>query len=121
MNEQLQSKLVEILSGIQAATRAAGDFAMEQLPDIAQQYVMYGRAVNTVAVIAALLVLLLLYLNRRPMLKAHEDDIAAWPVITVMLGCSFSFMTLLFCVPPALLVWFAPKVWLLKEIASLVK
>jgi len=43
MNEQLQLKLVEILSSIQSATKTAGDFAMEQLPDIALQYVMYAR------------------------------------------------------------------------------
>lgn len=43
MNGQLQAKMVEILTTIQRGTETAGTFAMEQLPDIAQQYVLYGR------------------------------------------------------------------------------
>lgn len=43
MKEELQSKLVEILGSIQTAAGKAGDFAMTQLPDIAQSYVVYGR------------------------------------------------------------------------------
>jgi hypothetical protein len=54
VNEQLQTKLVEIIVSIQAATRTAGDFAIEQLPDIAMQYVMYGR-VKTAAMTAFML------------------------------------------------------------------
>ena len=54
MNEQLQAKLVEILSGIQAAVKAAGDFALEQLPDIAYQYIAFGRAYYTFIIILAI-------------------------------------------------------------------
>ena len=56
MKEELNGKLVEILTSIQTAAGKASDFALEQLPDIAQSYVMYGRAVS----VAHLLIFLLI-------------------------------------------------------------
>lgn len=50
MKEELNTKLVEILTSIQTAAGKASDFALDQLPDIAQSYVLYGRAVSVVAV-----------------------------------------------------------------------
>lgn len=38
----LQDKLVEIITQLQSAVKTGADFAIEQLPDIAQQYVVYG-------------------------------------------------------------------------------
>lgn len=43
MKDALQLKMVEILTAIQSAVGKSADFALEQLPDIAQQYVLYGR------------------------------------------------------------------------------
>ena len=132
MNEQLQAKLVEILSGIQSATKAAGDFALGQLPDIAQSYVMYGR-VRTVAISAVLLLLgaALLGLSRwaykhpwntsnysfEKDQKRSESNYLAM-VFPGIFGAAFTMLGLLTF---DFLVWFAPKVWLLKELASLVK
>lgn len=124
MNEQLQVKLVEILSGIQSATKAAGDFAMEQLPDIAQQYVMYGR-VSSLLFIALWLITtgLLVYLNFiffRWMKK--EDEWEAAPLAVFSFGGALgSAILLVLSLQSAALVWFAPKVWLLKALASLIK
>lgn len=39
MKEELQGKLVEILASIQSGVGQAKDFALVQLPDIAQSYV----------------------------------------------------------------------------------
>jgi hypothetical protein len=58
MKEELQGKLVEILTSIQTATGKASDFAMSQLPDVAQSYVGYGRALYTVGVVLGALFLL---------------------------------------------------------------
>lgn len=132
MNEQLQSKLVEILASIQDAARATGDFAMAQLPDIAQSYIVYGRAV-AIAKAAVLLLIGLVLLRysywawRNPWnLSTYSWDRDAkrsdsnWfaMILPATLGT-------LLCVVAVLsfdfLVWFAPKVWLLKEIAGLLK
>lgn len=140
MNEQLQSKLVEILAGIQSATKAAGDFALEQLPDIAQQYVVYGRVSLTVYLLLGVSMLTAAVLFMRAgarMAKARNDaglryaseSRAGVPSeaeivfsfvgfgISGLFGLAFFFANFGACV----LVWFAPKVWLLKEIASLIK
>lgn len=129
MNEQLQGKLVEILAGIQAATKAAGDFALEQLPDIAQQYVAYGRVFGTLESLACLSLLILLavvtckfgYFSKAP------DEYGFWPTPRMVaafggtLGLILSFILTMASFQGTLLVWIAPKVWLLKEIAGLLK
>jgi hypothetical protein len=122
MNEQLQGKLVEILSVIQTATKAAGDFAMEQLPDIAQSYVMYGRISS---VVLMLLGMCLLYLSFRLFRAGIESD--SYSVIEIFgpIGGSLSAVAggLLTVInaQQAILVWVAPKVWLLKELAGILK
>lgn len=120
MNEQLQSKLVEILTGIQSATKAAGDFAMEQLPDIAQSYVMYGRALHTTGTVVGLAMLLAM-LWLAPRAKKAFDDGEVWSVPIYIFGTPMTLTLLLVNVNQTLLVWFAPKVWLLRELASLMK
>jgi hypothetical protein len=127
MNEQLQSKLVEILSSIQSATKAGADFALEQLPDIAQQYVMYGRVSTTVSVALLLLALTACALAClwavRQSSKSYSDQSGALiPVAMVspVLGL-FSALALLSYLNSCMLVWFAPKVWLLKELATIIK
>lgn len=129
MNEQLQSKLVEILTSMQAAAKAAGDFALEQLPDIAQQYIAYGRVVGTLGAIACVAIFCLsvwvfihhgLMSNKKDSwgLSAGSKDAA----IAIGGACSvLSGMATAFTVGNAALVWFAPKVWLLKELAQMVK
>lgn len=117
MNEQLQGKLVEILSAIQSAAGQAGDFAMEQLPDIAAQYVAYGRVVHVVGIVLALGGLFGCFKLFKWLIATDQGEFApmvlfiATPVAIVLVGN----------IGPALMVWFAPKVWLLKELAALVK
>lgn len=135
MNEQLQSKLVEILAGIQAATKTAGDFAMEQLPDIAQQYVAYGRAFATVNLIlavvfaagSAFVALRFGYMNSTAVHEKGHYAPGQWKdarVSASIFGTLFGLISLIWILAAAhsaALVWFAPKVWLLKELASLIK
>ena len=132
MNEQLQAKLVEILASIQAATRTAGDFAIEQLPDIAMQYVMYGR-VKTAAMTAFMLLAAgalfatfrWAYANpwnasnysfEREAKRSESNYFVM--VITCVFGSLFTVIGVL-CFD--WMVWVAPKVWLLKELAGLMK
>lgn len=143
MKEELQSKLVEILGSIQTAAGKAGDFAMVQLPDIAQSYVMYGRAFTTTWVLISLAIACLgiytvrLTSKRVAMAQTkYEADKAAsgngyisrgsyfeWSDVGPFPFLPFILSAVLFGVnlQQLLLVWFAPKVWLLKEIAGLIK
>ena len=120
MNEQLQGKLVEILASIQNAARATGDFAMRELPDVAQSYVMYGRAIHTIALIFGVVIAIGLVVL---IVKKWEDvtGYEVWPIPVLLVGGGGSFTLIATNFAPTLLVWFAPKVWLLNEIASLSK
>jgi len=134
MNEELQSKLVEILASIQAATKTAGDFAMEQLPDIAQSYLLYGRVMATLSVLLWTgLFGVALYVGLRRGLfdkngvhpdghfKGHWQDSRVFCSILGCLGAIIAVIPLSFSASSAALVWLAPKVWLLKELAGLVR
>jgi Na+/proline symporter len=128
MKEELQGKLVEILTSIQTAAGKASDFAMEQLPDIAQSYVMYGRAVNTLWLVlgVALFLLAAFRLGPNAMSAAQRGEDKDMPVFAVnalgaVVGGVVGFIMAAEHMSSALMVWFAPKVWLLKEIATLIK
>jgi hypothetical protein len=120
MNEQMQGKIVEILTSIQAATKQAGDFALEQLPEIAQQYVLYGRAMHTVGLVFGVLLaaaLIVLAVKKRESIFEME----VWPIPVFVFGGAAAFIAISVNFGAAMLVWFAPKVWLLQEVAHLVK
>ena len=120
MNDALQLKLVEILGQIQAATKTAGDFALEQLPDIALQYVAYGRAMHTTGlafgVLLALTILAVTVVRRK-----NLSEIPMWVIPTYLIGIPVAIKFIANNFGPAMLVWFAPKVWLLKELAGMLK
>ena len=129
MNEELQSKLVEVLTGISEGVAQAKDFAVEQLPDVAQQYIMFGMVWETTAfVVLTLLLLPSLHLARNgfKLMAANDaDDSDESRGFTFLLfgGIAsgvFGFLAIV-QLKAVLLVWFAPKLYLLQGIAGLVK
>ena len=121
MKEELQGKLVEILTSIQTAAGKASDFAMEQLPDIAQSYVAYGRFWSLFMVIActaACVTFIVVGVRVGKKLDKWDAGVQWIPIGPVAF---LSGVGALVSIKSAALVWFAPKVWLLKELASLVK
>jgi hypothetical protein len=118
MKEELQSKLVEILTSIQTAAGKASDFALAELPDIAQSYVVFGRAWLTLAVVLAVVWVVAVPLGARIIHKRTGEDIV-W--LSASISLVVPLIILLESLKPMVMVWFAPKVWLLKEIAGLLK
>lgn len=128
MKEELQGKLVEILTSMQNVAGKAGDFAMEQLPDIAQSYVAFGRAYQTFMVAAVAGVLLVIVLGTIKFFRKACTDEGVLdgmpPPFAIGFGALASaipFTILMGHLQPFLMVWFAPKVWLLKEIAGMLR
>lgn len=130
MEEQLQAKLVEILSSIQNAAKVSGDFALEQLPDIAQQYVLYGRVVLNFYVLLSLLTVFvgigIGFLTYKH-IKQYDELEEANPFYTIFGGIGCLIFTLVGLVETVqhlsslVMVWAAPKVWLLVELGKLWK
>lgn len=134
MKEELQSKLVEILTSIQTAAGKASDFALGQLPDVAVSYITYGRVSYTLYLCVGIVFLCvaafvlpkarhhscMYYSLSAPEDREHgaKADMY-WPFVLIP-GFIGAALVILFT-HETLLVWFAPKVWLLKEIASLLK
>jgi hypothetical protein len=121
MKEELQGKLVEILTSIQTATGKASDFALEQLPDIAQSYVAYGRAwllIQFVLLVVATVAFVLIGIRVDRKMDKYDRGVIWIPMGPLALITGIGSVVAL---KSAALVWFAPKVWLLKEVASLLK
>jgi hypothetical protein len=123
MQEELQGKLVEILTQNQSTVGQAKDFTLQQLPDIAQSYIYYGMAYSVVWTLIGLGLCYLSYFfykkTQEPRNSWGDDKITEGFVsaISGLIGVIITAGTL----QNLLLVWFAPKVWLLKEIAVLLK
>jgi len=127
MKEELQSKVDEILAGIHAAAGKASDFALEQLPDIAQSYIAYGRVwavVNIAISLAAMIGGVFILRNAREFGDSRLDSFFRYcyadyvTAFTVgLVGC----LNFIISINGALLVWIAPKVWLLTELARMIK
>jgi hypothetical protein len=120
MNDELKNKSVEILTQIQQAVQSGAEVAGQQIPDIAGQYVVYGMFWNWALVLFFAGAIGAVWFIARAGAKKFE-------------GCKFDiYMAAVFCtslalipffvyLESALLVTLAPKVWLIKEIADLIK
>ena len=127
---QQQDKLVDIIGSIQTQVSKAATFAVDQVSDIAVTYVHYGMAYNTLVTLEWLSLLIASvwatckfgYFNHKALDtwgNWKETRLAA--AIVGSLAALFTTGGLFTSLGPTLLVWFAPKVWLLKELASMVK
>lgn len=132
MKNELNEKLVEILTSIQSATGKAADFALTQLPDIAQSYVLYGRVSTVVSTllmvfIGSVLLCICAYAYKNP----WNNSTYSWDkgkkrddgnkILIVFSGGLGAGITIIALANFNWLVWLAPKVWLIKELASLIK
>lgn len=127
MNDELQNKLTEVLGGIAEGVTQAKDFAVEQLPDVAQQYIMFGRMWETVMFVMLVAATgffgWMFWRGWKTPDEASCRDADRGQMLIVfgsIPGVILAFCTLV-QVKAVLLVWFAPKLYLLQGIAGLVK
>lgn len=125
LQQALLNRADEIMNAISAAAHSATDFAKEQLPDIAMQYVAYGRGYTTfVVVIGALLMIAGLVGFFRYVIgnaKDYSEDgrivVGIFTVISTFVGSIVLFTN----ISTFMMVWLAPKVWLIQEIVHMIK
>lgn len=110
------------------------DAATQQIIDLAMQYVMYGRIYNTVTFIIACgflwftlwLALSKGFLDKENVVK-HGYNNGDWEFSRVFCAAAgvflslFSVTSFIYSIKDVILVWAAPKIWLIIQLAELAK
>ena len=125
MKNELEPKLVEVIGQLQGAVMKASDFAIQQLPDVVQSYILYGRISSLVTLMLELAILYGCWrLYKLPVKESSYgggDDVVA--ILKTMFSGTVGVITLfltLFSIQETVLVWAAPKIWLIKELGKLI-
>lgn len=129
--QELLSRADQIFASIAEAAKTTAEFAKDQIPDIAYQYVAFGRAYTTFSIILSILLFFSIFLafklagkKSRQLKEAgvYDND---WPFVLAsvyaLIMLIISIGTFASNIKPLFLVWFVPKIWLITEVTSFLK
>lgn len=125
LQTELLSRADSIFASISSTVNKASDFAVEQIPEVALQYVAFGRVYLSLMVGVALVMLIVSMFGfiystiKYNASKTGEnwDFLAGVCLITAIISCVVALVN----TKELIMVWFAPKIWLMTEIVHLVK
>lgn len=133
MNTELQSKLLEIVTSMQDGFLKTKDFALEQLPSIANEYILFNRMYLTFLILFILGIAVawgIFYKKtvidsqkekkQSPYHNTFRDNFDTFNFVTAVLVVVLG-LTFLVNLRQFFLVWFAPKIFLIETIAHMVK
>ena len=123
MNDQLQAQVTTILKQFSDGISTVGDVVIKELPDIAQQYIVYGYYRGIFDIFTSLICLVALIIAAFLIIR--------WAIRTDNVEASFfAFLPIFMMVPflggftestkNLILNITAPKLWLLLEIKNLI-
>lgn len=129
---ELLSRADSIFAAISATVGKATDFAAVQIPEIAIQYVAYGRAYLTILFLFFFSTFITgLYLIIRVAImncyKAPNPYGSTWAnsrdgaMVCGLMLTIISFFSISMNLSKVMMVWFAPKIWLITELVKLAK
>jgi len=125
MQKEMLSRADNIFNSISETVSKATAFAQDQIPDIAYQYVAFGRAHMTILMVLSVVAFAVaLYLFFKFIFVKEHTPNGGVEVAAFISGAGFAvaggiiFFTNL---TQFLMVWFAPKIWLIQSIVNLVK
>lgn len=131
LQQALLDRADSIMDSIATTVDKASTFAAEQVPDIALQYVAYGRAsLTTYMILGVTLLAIGLWLAVRvaimnsrnfPENTYNWDDRRIGAMISGLVTTGIGLGVFLHNLNNFIMVWVAPKIWLINEIAHLVK
>ena len=123
MKNELEPKLVEVIGQLQGAVMKASDFAIQQLPDVVQSYILYGRIRSLLTLMVELVILYGCWrLYKLPVKESYyggDEAVILKTTFSGVVGVVTLFFTL-FSIQETVLVWAAPKIWLIKELGKLI-
>ena len=126
MSKEIEQKLMEQASNIlEAITNAVGqakELAIEQLPDIAYQYILYNRAYYSIIFIVFTIILaistILIYKKEQ---KCSIWDSGYYWFLGSIITIVPSIIALMLNFKQLLLVWLAPNIFLIEQLVNLIK
>jgi hypothetical protein len=135
----MQEKVVETVSQVSAESlkqimewiRQGVETAKEQIPQVANEIVRYGRIKETIYIIALPIAVFLLCLLTVKLFKTwkHGDEycidseemIGLFGSLFIAAGVVILSLAFLFEIEPFLLAWFAPKLYVLNYLKEFLK
>lgn len=124
MQIELLKRADTIFKTLADGGNSAKGVAMEQLPDIANQLITMNRIYLTVACIAGLIMMIISVFTTNKCVKSNWDNDDSAPLFlgiaslaTAIFGVGFFLSN----VKPMFVVWFAPKIFLITELITLLK
>ena len=131
LQQQLLDRADSIMDSIATTVDKASTFAAEQVPDIALQYVAFGRASISAYMAISVVVFCIAFWMciRIGVMNSREYPTNAYSWDDRRMGAfivggglgAISIATFLINLNNFIMVWVAPKIWLINEIARLVK
>ena len=137
MSQELSTEILKradsLVKYLADTLEKSGNFVLEQAPDIIQQYVLYGRISTTISVLASLLFIfaswyLIYRVGIKDSWKLGTERCGDWAIgrsaataVGAIIMLPLSILAFLSYIHDMILVWAAPKVWLIQELAKLVK
>ena len=120
MNEELQKALGELLSKANNGINTAGEFLAAELPDVIQQLLMWHSLKSCIYGVLFSFVLAISIYGLVRGWRAMVDDIDYTPgFLCGLVAVAMSSIITFKCFSTALMIWVAPKVWLLEYAAKL--
>jgi len=123
MDSQLQAQITTILAQIATSIGELKDYSVEQLPDIAQQYITYGIWINSIYVGISFVFLIIssivAYKAFRNLGKWCDEYVVLYAVFGCVVGIA-SMVIFSDKLHDLILVTTAPKVWFILELKNLI-
>lgn len=117
LSQELLKRADSILDAVGKAASKAGEFASEQLPDIAMQYIAFGRAYETSMLALGVAGIAITVWGTIKMCKSGWEEITPLMAIPLILSATVAGSH----IKDTILVWAAPKIYLITSIAALLK
>jgi hypothetical protein len=124
IQQELLSSADTILKSISGVVDKATDIAVRELPDIAVQFIAFGRVYVTVCLLASVLffIIAIYILYRGKVFSQSNITTTAFDTMLIsIIPFGASILILLINFKDFALVWFAPKIWIMTEIVKLIK
>lgn len=116
-----QDLMIKTIAGLQKAVETGWDFAREHLPDMAVQFVAFGRAYDSFIIALCIAAFIGIYFFVKKAFTSTDEAMQGAAIIIGLGGGIVSLVVFLANIKSFMMVWFAPKIWLMLELAKFLK